>query len=95
MTPGRQYLIGKDRVVIGRHSGSKNVIPDLDLGDQLDDTIHSEHAAVIREGEQLFLEDLGNRNAAAVNNRRLKSGERILLRSGDRIRVGNTVLAVL
>ena len=94
LTPGRQYLLSQPRLVIGKAMTAAGHIPDIDLGDQADATIHRAHATLIREGDALYVEDGANANPTIVNNRRLGKGERVAIRAGDRIRVGNTVLVL-
>ena len=52
--------------------------------------ISREHARIIQQGRQFWLEDMGSINGTYLNGRRIF--ERALLQSGDEIMVGNNVL---
>lgn len=52
--------------------------------------VSREHARIIQQGRQFWLEDLGSMNGTYLNGRRIF--ERALLQNGDEIRVGNNVL---
>ena len=78
---GRVYQLGDERVTIGRDSSETIQI--------LDQAASREHAEVYRIGEMYFIRDLGSRNGTYMNEE-LKSQE--LLREGDRIRIGNTIM---
>jgi pSer/pThr/pTyr-binding forkhead associated (FHA) protein len=72
---GEMYRLDKERVVLGR--GDK---ADLRL---IDDGISREHARIVRDGGQMFLEDLGSTNGTYRNGERVK---REALAEGDKIR---------
>jgi diguanylate cyclase (GGDEF)-like protein len=78
---GEMYRLDKERVVVGR--GDK---VDLRL---IDDGISREHAQIVREGGQMFLEDLGSTNGTYRNGERVK---REALAEGDKILVGSTTI---
>jgi len=75
---GEMYKVEKDQTVIGR--GDK---ADLRL---LDDGISRDHARIVKEGTQMFLEDMGSTNGThcngvAVTRQALSEGDKILLGS--------------
>lgn len=49
--------------------------------------VSGQHANILRQGDDYFLEDLESRNGTLLNNQRLASREKKLLRSGDLIRI--------
>jgi GAF domain-containing protein len=55
----------------------------------LDQGISRQHARIFRSGEMCFIRDLGSTNGTFVNDRRAQEE---LLRSGDVIRIGSTLL---
>jgi len=68
-----QYPLEADCVVLGRH-------PDCEI--QLDyGAISRQHAQIVHEGDQYFVEDMGSRNGTLVNDQAI-SGRRQLL-DGD------------
>jgi two-component system cell cycle response regulator len=78
---GEMYRLDKERVLVGR--GDK---ADLRL---IDDGISREHAQIVRDGGQMFLEDLGSTNGTYRNGERVK---REALAEGDKILVGSTTI---
>lgn len=52
-----------------------------------------EHALLIRNNEEIVLEDLGSRNGTAVNGRRVRGPERIVV--GDVITLGSCDVQLL
>jgi HD-GYP domain-containing protein (c-di-GMP phosphodiesterase class II) len=78
---GTVYHLNADRIPIGRDETS---------GVQVVDKGASRlHAEIHRMGEMFFIRDLKSRNGTYVNEERITEE---LLRSGDRIRIGKTVL---
>lgn len=78
---GRTFEIGPDVIKLGRDPSG--TVPINDQG------VSRDHAEVFRIGEMCFLRDLGSTNGTFVNDIRI--GEE-LLRPGDQIRIGLTVL---
>lgn len=91
---GEPILIeAKNRMVIGRYTGSGNIIPDINLtvfqgGMQ---GVSRQHAIVWYLDDAYFLEDLNSTNGTWVNEIRLEPHERHELHSGDLIRLGQMV----
>lgn len=80
-TGRREVVIDKDLIVLGR--GSDADVRLTDAG------VSRRHAEVRREGDEVFLVDLGSTNGTQVNGRGV---ERVRLTPGDRIAVGRSVL---
>ncbi|HMF44142.1 MAG TPA: GGDEF domain-containing protein [Polyangia bacterium] len=78
---GEMYKLEKEKTVLGR--GDK---ADLRL---LDDGISRDHARIVREGNQMFLEDLGSTNGTHCNGERVT---RQALSEGDKILLGSTTI---
>ena len=78
---GEMFRVDKDRVVIGR--GDK---VDLRL---IDEGISREHAQILKEGNQLLLEDLGSTNGTFCNGEKV---QRHPLAEGDKILLGSTTI---
>lgn len=73
-----------EEVTLGRASGCQVM---------LDDTFVSQlHARVFRRDGQLWVEDLGSTNGTHVNRQKVSSP--MVVRRGDRLQVGQTVLEV-
>ena len=60
---GERIPLLADRTVVGRHPSCDLVIPDS--------SVSRHHAAVIREGGRVLIEDLRSRNGTLVNDRRV------------------------
>jgi len=58
----------------------------------MDRLISRQHARIIRRGQNLWLEDLNSTNGTYLNGQRIF--EPVLLRAGDEIRLGASVLRV-
>ncbi len=77
---GRTLTTTDDRAVLGRTS-------DLRLMDQ---TVSRRHAELRRDGQHWVLDDMNSANGTYLNHARLQKPTR--LKSGDQIRIGNTLL---
>jgi hypothetical protein len=79
--PPREVLVDRDVLVIGR--GSEADVRLSDVG------VSRRHAEVRREGDEVFLVDLGSTNGTMLSGRPV---ERVRLTPGDRITCGRSVL---
>jgi HD-GYP domain-containing protein (c-di-GMP phosphodiesterase class II) len=84
MNTGKIFDISAETLVLGR---------DVSEGDKsvqvLDQGVSRKHAEIFRIGEMFFIRDLESRNGTFVND---ESISEVVLRIGDQIRIGNTVL---
>jgi pSer/pThr/pTyr-binding forkhead associated (FHA) protein len=81
---GRTYALA-DELTVGRAAGCGVSLPDDTYVSQL-------HARVFRREGQLYVEDLGSTNGTYLN--RKKVGAPAVIRRGDRLQFGKTVLEV-
>lgn len=79
---GMVFKMGKDSVVLGRETDCDIQIPDQGVSRR--------HAEIYRIGEMYFIRDLGSRNGTFVNEEQVAEE---MLRNGDRIRIGATILS--
>ena len=77
---GREEILRGDAVLVGRSSSCQIVLQD--------EQVSRQHAELRRQGDQWMVRDSGSANGTFVNNRRLGSGESVVLRPGDRLRLG-------
>ncbi|CAN5870770.1 FHA domain-containing protein [soil metagenome] len=78
---GRRYPLA-DELTVGRAAGCQITI---------DDTYASQiHARVFSRDGQLFVEDLGSTNGTYINRTKVQGPQ--VMRRGDRLQVGNTVM---
>jgi hypothetical protein len=81
---GETFQPEGDRLTIGRS-------PDCDVF--LDDvTVSRKHAVLVREGEELRIEDLGSLNGTFLNRRRIEQSK---LEDGDELQIGKYRLTFL
>jgi pSer/pThr/pTyr-binding forkhead associated (FHA) protein len=80
---------GTGHVVEGKLNVGRGRSADLALDDP---AVSSEHASISVEGLTLVIEDLGSSNGTFVNGERIEDAVRLGV--GDRIRVGDTEIAV-
>jgi len=76
-SPGEQIVISGDRAVLGRH-------PECDI--VLDAAaVSRQHAQILQEGDDFYIEDLHSRNGTFVNGRLVQSKQQ--LADGDRLKI--------
>jgi pSer/pThr/pTyr-binding forkhead associated (FHA) protein len=73
----REVTLTKDRTTIGRRSHNDVVIDNL--------AVSGEHAVMIANGDDTYLEDLGSTNGTTVNGQPIKKH---LLQNGDTVEIG-------
>src|SRR5262245_37239715 len=82
---GEHFIPGGDRTTIGRS-------PDCDIF--LDDvTVSRKHAELVREGDDLLIEDQGSLNGTFLNRRRIDAPAK--LENGDELQIGKYKLTFL
>ncbi len=81
---GLTYPVAEAEVTIGRELDNSICLPDL--------SVSRRHCSIKRKGNEFELFDLESRNATCVNGMPVKEH---LLKSGDRIRVGDTLFLFL
>src|SRR5688500_13809885 len=79
---GSTFEVGEAPLLIGRDDGAEIQV--------LDQGVSRRHAEIFRMGEMFFIRDLDSRNGTFVNEERIKEE---LLRDGDEVRIGSTVMA--
>lgn len=81
---GRRYPLTEE-LTVGRAAGCQVTI---------DDTYASQlHARVFNKDGQLFVEDLGSTNGTYLNRNKVQGPQ--VMRRGDRLQVGNTVMELV
>ena len=81
---GRTYPLAEE-LTVGRAAGCQVTI---------DDTYASQiHARVFNRQGQLFVEDLGSTNGTFLNRQKVQGPQ--VMRRGDRLQVGNTVMELV
>jgi serine/threonine-protein kinase len=95
------FLLQKDINHIGRSDPQSNIFPEVDLSRfDRESKVSRRHARIWREGDVYLVEDLGSVNGTEVLSRdndkvRLAPRQPRRLESGDRLRLGETMLHFL
>jgi hypothetical protein len=79
---GREFALVKDRIIMGRGQDCDIVLNDPFLA--------RNHAQLIRQAKEYFLEDLDSKNGTFLNGQNIHG--RVVLREGDRIHAGKFIL---
>lgn len=77
------YLL-KDQVMIGRSGGNHAVQIQID-----DSMVSARHCKIYRQGEKLYIQDLGSTNHTYLNNCMVENAAPLLY--GDKIRIGRNI----
>ena len=92
------FLLQKDSNLVGRSDPHSNIFPEVDLS-KFDPQakVSRRHARIWREGETFLVEDLGSVNGTIIlgrDNETVRLGPRQprVLESGDKLRLGETML---
>ncbi len=94
---GREYDIEWQPAIIGRadsatHADSPQRIA-VDLNEMAEArTVSRQHARITERAGQYFIEAASERNPTILNEREIGQSQKVVLKSGDRIRVGKIVL---
>jgi hypothetical protein len=93
-TGASSSLPSKTEVILGRRDPDRGIYPDVDLSDQgsVSNSVSRQHARLLAQGKQIFVEDLNSTNSTYLNRQRLQPGQRYLLSEGDELRLGGVVL---
>jgi pSer/pThr/pTyr-binding forkhead associated (FHA) protein len=88
------FPMGKSEIFIGREDPVSNHFPDVNLGPHGGEEggVSRNHAKLIIQGNQCFLEDLKAVNYTFVNRQRLNEGARQPLNNGDELRFGKIIV---
>ncbi|MBS1810625.1 MAG: FHA domain-containing protein [Acidobacteria bacterium] len=91
---GKEFLLTKPEMLIGRWDAARGIFPDVDLdGIDLETKVSRRHARIFQQDTQFFIEDLGSMNGTVINRQhRLQRGRPYMLKDGDEIIVGKTFL---
>ncbi len=81
--PGREMLLSKEKTTIGRAES-------CDIGLFGDANIEKLHASILHNGPRFVLEDAGSSAGTFVNEQPVRG--QVVLRAGDLIRIGKSVL---
>ena len=91
------FILQKESNLLGRTDPHSNIFPEIDLSRFDPETkVSRRHARIWLEGETYLVEDLGSVNGTVINDSvRLAPRQPRVLDSGDKLRVGETILHFL
>ncbi|HYY58201.1 MAG TPA: protein kinase [Pyrinomonadaceae bacterium] len=92
-----QFPLQKESNLVGRSDPHSNIFPEVDLSRFDPETkVSRRHARIWRDGELFLIEDLNSVNGTVINDDlRLAPRQPRALRSGDKLRLGETTLHFL
>ena len=94
---GQEVLLpDKPEVLLGRKDPTAGVFPEVDTTavGGLDAGVSRRHCMILRQGDQLLVEDLESLNGTYVNDVSVRPNQPRGLNSGDRMRVGQLTFTV-
>lgn len=80
----------EDQMILGRsgNAGSENVYLNLDSYGAAEMGVSRQHAMLTRDGNQVFITDLGSTNHTFLNGERLVENTPHIVHDGDNVRLG-------
>ncbi|HEX8772362.1 MAG TPA: protein kinase [Pyrinomonadaceae bacterium] len=92
-----QFPLQKESNLVGRSDPHSNIFPEVDLSRFDPETkVSRRHARIWRDGEVFLIEDLNSVNGTVINDDlRLAPRQPRALKSGDKLRLGETTLHFL
>jgi len=87
-------LPAKGEIILGRRDPDRAIYPDVDLSDQgtVSNSVSRQHARLLVQENQIYVEDLNSTNSTYLNRQKLQPGQRYLLKDGDELRLGGVAL---
>ncbi len=84
----------QDQIVLGRTGGEVENIAHLNLDGYgaAEQGASRRHGLFTREGNRLYLSDLGSTNGTFLNGQRIRPDEYLVVRDGDEIRLGHLTM---
>ena len=89
---GKEYLIFRPEMVIGRVVIGADTYPDIDLADQDDDYVSQRHAVIRQTDAGITIEDLGGPHGTSLNNCPIPSAQQMPVNEDDVVRIGKVGL---
>jgi phage FluMu protein Com len=94
---GHRYPLALGENTIGRKAASSKATVQIACNDHYMSRCHSFiDVSILPNGcTKAVISNASNKNATCVNGQQLEAGDKIILRSGDEIRMGETILKVI
>ncbi len=93
LNKGKVFEIQDGNNLIGRWDPEDKSFPEIDLEQEDEEAkISRRHCVVIKDKDQIFVEDIGSLNGTYVNKtHKLSKDEKYLMKKGDQLLVGRTL----
>jgi hypothetical protein len=95
---GQQFVLaGASEFLVGRPDPVTGINPEINLGPlDLTRSLSRRHAKIVlADGQVLLREDVGTTNGTFVNGVRIKTGEPVALKAGDKLKFGSVEIDVV
>ncbi|MDJ0840686.1 MAG: FHA domain-containing protein [Acidobacteriota bacterium] len=89
---GKEYLLFKDDMLLGRLDAENEIFPDIELEDQDDGYVSRRHARITQRRGIVYVEDLGGENGTLLDGRPLPPLKAFEIQEGQVIRLGKVGL---
>ncbi len=89
---GKEYLLFKEEMLLGRLDPESDIFPDIDLEDQDDGYVSRRHAIVRQRDGALSVEDCGGENGTTIDGKRIPANKPFPLHEGQVVRIGKVGL---
>ena len=89
---GKQYLLYKDDMLLGRLDAESEIYPDIELEDQDDGYVSRRHARIRKNGSRVTVQDLGGENGTFIDGRPCPPMKELEVRCDQVIRLGKVSL---
>jgi hypothetical protein len=87
------FQLKKEISIIGRFDVSSGVAPEIDLANyDTSGKISRRHARIVWDSGKFYFEDTGSANGSLYNGEKVTAQQRYLLKTGDQICVGETIM---
>lgn len=87
------FPLKKEISIIGRFDVSTGIAPEIDLANyDTSGKISRKHARIVWESGKFYFEDTGSANGSLYNGEKVSAQQRHLLKTGDQICVGETIM---
>lgn len=85
-----------DRVILGRTGGETDNAPLINLDEHAAENhgVSRRHAMLTRDGDRLYISDLGSTNHTYLNGNQLQEHDNLVLRDGDELTLGHMRMKV-
>lgn len=89
---GKEYVLYREEMLLGRMDPDDDIFPDLDMEDQDDGYVSRRHAKILVAPDEVLVVDLGGENGTLIDSRPIPPNKPMPVRRGQVIKVGKVGL---